>query len=83
MGKDIACAEISSVERLQLWTKFSGYFCISGAFSNSHRPNPSPPLTPQTKLDACIQNFVCIGWGEGELQENFEKAALLYEGTQK
>ena len=26
----------------------------------------------------------CIGWGGGrELQENFEKGALFYEGTQK
>ena len=24
-----------------------------------------------------------IGWGKGELQENFEKGALSYEGTQK
>ena len=24
----------------------------------------------------------CIGWGEGELQENFEKDALFYKGTQ-
>ena len=42
---------------------------------------PTPPLTPQTVLDACIQNFsefqLCIGWGEGELQENFEKDALF------
>ena len=41
---------------------------------------PTPPLTPQTMLDACIQNFsefqLCIGWGEGERQENFEKDAL-------
>ena len=38
------------------------------------------------KLDACIQNFffefqLCIGGGE--LQYNFEKDALFYEGTQK
>ena len=40
---------------------------------------PTPPLTPQTMLDACIQNFsefqLCIGWGEGEMQENFENDA--------
>ena len=28
---------------------------------------PTPPLTPQTVLHACIQNFF-RGWGEGELQ---------------
>jgi len=30
---------------LQSWTKVLGYFCISGAFSNSDRPNPSPHST--------------------------------------
>ena len=24
---------------------------------------------------------LCVGWGEGELQENFKKDALFYEGT--
>ena len=47
----------------------------------------TPPLTPQTILDACIQNFfefqLCIGWGEGELQENVETDALFLEGTEK
>ena len=42
---------------------------------------PTPPLTPQTMLDTCIQNFsefqLCIGWEEEELQENFEKDALF------
>ena len=37
-------------------------------------------------LDACKKNFpqfqLCIGWGEGELQQNFEKDALFYEGAQ-
>ena len=39
------------------------------AFSNSHRPNPRIFCTR-------------IGWGEGELQENFEKDELFYERTQ-
>ena len=42
---------------------------------------PTPPLTPQTMLDACIQNFFRVSTlyrvGEGELQENFEKDALF------
>ena len=29
----------------QSWTKVLGHFCISGAFSNSHRSNPSPHPT--------------------------------------
>ena len=49
---------------------------------------PTPPLTPQTKLDMCIQDFFQVSTllqagGEGELQENFEKDARFYEGTQK
>ena len=39
------------------------------------------PSPLQTMLDARIQNFsefqVCIGWGEEELQDNFEKDALF------
>ena len=56
-------------------------------FFNSHMPNPYP--TPQTTLDACIQNFSefqhCIGWGKGELQKNFGKDAqrVFYKGFQK
>ena len=46
---------------------------------------PAPSLTPQTMLDACIENFsefqLCIGWGGGrgggEMQENCEKDALF------
>ena len=30
---------------LHSWTKVLGHFCISGAFSNSHRPNLSPHPT--------------------------------------
>ena len=62
------------------WTKVFGHLCVSGAFPI--HIGPTPPLTPQTMLDACIQTFfsefqLCIGWGEGELQENFEKGALF------
>ena len=42
---------------------------------------PAPPLTPQTMLDACIQNFFRVSTfysvGEGELQDSFEKDALF------
>ena len=42
---------------------------------------PTPPLTPETMLDACIQNFFRVSTfcsvGEGELQESFEKDALF------
>ena len=38
------------------------------------QPLPSPHK--QLMLDECIQNFFRVGWGEGELQKNFEKDAL-------
>ena len=38
----------------QSWTKALGHFCVSGAFSHSHRSNPS--LTPQTVLHVRTQN---------------------------
>ena len=42
---------------------------------------PAPPLTPQTMLDACIQNFFRVSTfysvGQGELQDSFEKDALF------
>ena len=60
-------------------------FAFLGCFAI--HTGPAPPLTPQTLLDACIQNFFefqgCIGWGEGELQEIFQKAAPFLEGTEK
>ena len=68
---------------LQSCTNGLGHPRISGCFPN--HTGPTPPLNDQTMLDACIQNFFfqhCIGWGERELQENFEKDALFYKGTQ-
>ena len=42
---------------------------------------PTPPLTPQSMLDAYIQNCFQVSTlyrlGERELQENFEKDALF------
>ena len=59
-----------------------GYFWISGAFFNSHIPWPSPhptnnigPMSPEF----FPQFQLCIGWGEGELQENFEKDVLFHD----
>ena len=59
---DMACLPCSCFysplfhdEILQSWTKVLWHNFICGAFFNSHMPSPSP--TPQTTLDACIQNF--------------------------
>ena len=58
---------------------------IGEALFKSHMPNLSP--TPQTRMDVCIQNCfqfqLCIGCGEGELQDIFQKVALFYKGSQK
>ena len=40
---------------LQSWTKVLGHLCVSRRFPIHTGPTPS--LTPQTVLDACIQNF--------------------------
>ena len=61
-------------------------FAFLGSFLIHTRSTPPP--SPQAKLDACIQNLFsefhyCVGWEEGKLQENFEKCALFYKGTQR
>ena len=33
---------LKNTVKLQSWTKVLGNFCVSGAFSNSHRSKPSP-----------------------------------------
>ena len=48
------------------------------------QPLPSPRKQCWTSASWIFSDFqLCIGWGEGELQENFEKGALFYEGTEK
>ena len=71
---------VNSVCELQTWTKVLGHFCVSGAFSNLHRFNTSPH--PTNNVGRVYPEFfseiqLCIGWGEGELKENFEKDALF------
>ena len=68
--------------KLQSWTNVLGHFCVSGAFPIPI--GPTPPLSPQTMLDACIQNFFpsfnfVQGWvgGGGVLQESFENDTLF------
>ena len=74
---------------LHSWTKVLGHFCISGAFSNSHRPNLSPHPTndvghvhPEFFLVSTLYGVKGEVGGGGEMQENFEKEALFHEGTQ-
>ena len=71
---------------LQSWTKVLWDFCIYGAFFSSYIKNTS--LTSQTYVGRVCRDFFsefqhCVGWGDGKLQENFEKDALFREGTEK
>ena len=48
---------------------------------------PTPPLTPQTMLDACIQIFfqvqLCIGWGGGRTARKFRKGCTGLRGNRE
>ena len=61
--------------KLQSWTKVWDTSVFLGCFPI--HTGPTPPLTPQTTLDVCIQNFFRVSTlyrvGGGELQENSEK----------
>ena len=42
------------------------------------QPLPSPHKQRWTRVSRIFPEFqLCIGWGEGELQENFENDALF------
>ena len=61
---------------LQSWTKVLGHLCVSRRFPIHTGPTPS--LTPQTVLDACIQNFFRVSAlyrvGGGRTARKFRKA---------
>ena len=81
----IACVAAGLVTQyLQSWTKVLEHL-HSWAFSNSHRPKPSPYPTKNVGrvYPEFFPSFNFVqGGGEGKLPENFEKDALFYEGTQ-
>ena len=61
-------------------------FAFMELFFSSYIKNTS--LTPQTYVGRVCWDFFsefqhCVGWGDGKLQENFEKDALFREGTEK
>ena len=60
--------------------RFSGVFQFTQV-----KPLPSPHKQRWTHVSKISSEFqLCIGWGgEGELQQNFEKDALFWEGTGK
>ena len=70
----------------QSWTKVLGHFCISGAFSNSHRSNPSPH--PTNNVGRVYPEFfsefqLCIGWGGGRTARKFRKRCTVLREDQK
>ena len=77
--------------KLKSWTKALGhsgaFLCLSGAFSNSHRSNFTPPLTPQTMSDMCIQNFFWAStlhrMGGGRTARKFQKACTVLRGNRQ
>ena len=76
-------SKISRQNNLSHGQKSRDNFAFLGRFSI--HIGPTPPLTPQTMLDECIQNLFPVstlyrvgGGGEGELQENFELKDVLF-----
>ena len=72
----------NGISALSLPESIHGY-CISGAFSNLHGSTPPPPatpLTPQTMLDACIQNFFRLFYFvQGGRRDNCKKISKRTE----
>ena len=74
---------------LQSRTKVLGHFCRK--FLDVFQSQPPSPTTPLHFTENVARIYpevfsefqLCIGWGEGELQENFKKETLFNEGTQK
>ena len=55
-------------------------FAFGGRFPihTGPTPRPSPHKQYWTRVSRIFSEFqLCIGWGEGDLQENFEKDALF------
>ena len=77
---------------LHSWTKVLGHFCISGAFSNSHRPNLSPHPTNGVGVSTLygvkgeeggrrrnarkFRKGSTVSWGNPEWQKNMNIASL-------
>ena len=77
-NKNISTGLLSQglLSKIAVMNRSLGTFYIFGGFSNSHRHNSSPH--PTNKVGSMFPEFfsefqLCIGWGEGELQENFKK----------
>ena len=77
---------VHTILDIQSWTIVLGHFCVSGVVFQfiQVQPLPSPHKQCWTRVSTIFSEFqLCIGWTEGELQENFKKSALFKEGTEK
>ena len=65
--------------RLQSWTEVSERFTFLGGFPI--HTGPTPPLTPQTKLEACFQIFFGVSTlyrvGRGRTARKFQKGCSI------
>ena len=86
---------------LQAWKPLKIAFFLPTSLSDNHgqkswdtfaylgrfpiHPGPTPPLTPQTMLDACIQNFFpsfnFVSGGEGRTARKFRKPCTVLRGN--
>ena len=69
---------------LQSWTNVLEHFCVSGAFSNSHRFSLSPH--PTNNVGRLYPDFfsefqLCIGWGGGRTARKFRKGCTILRGN--
>ena len=73
---------------LQSQTEVLGHFCRKFLDVFQSQPPPPPPLFTSKNVariypEVFSEFQLCIGWGEGKLQENFKKETLFNEGNQK
>ena len=70
---------------LQSWTKVLGHVWVSGAFSNSHRSNPSPH--PTNTVGRVFPEFFRVSTlyrvGEGRTARKFRKRCTVLRGNQE
>ena len=88
MGKFLSCLIICPTGLATIMDKSSGILLhFWGVFQfRQAQPLPSPYKQRGTRVSRFFffsEFQLCMGWEQGDLQENLEKDALFYEGTQK
>ena len=68
----------------QSWTKVLGHFCISGAFSDSHKSNPSPHATNNVgRVSPEFFFSTLYRVGGGRTGRNFRKGCTVLRGNRE